>query len=214
MNLIIFGAPGAGKGTQAKILSEKFNIPHISTGDILREAITNETEIGLKAKEIVNAGELVPDNIMGEIIKEALKSVKCKNGFILDGFPRTIKQAEVLLNIFNELSITDVKLIKLTVKDDIIVERLTSRRTCSNCGFISNLLQIKDENVCPNCGKRGTLEIRNDDNEDVIKRRLSIYRKSTAPVFEFFRNKIGIIAVDGSQDVEKVFDDILNAISS
>ncbi|RMD50313.1 MAG: adenylate kinase [Ignavibacteria bacterium] len=209
MNIIIFGAPGVGKGTQAKILASKFNIAHISTGDILREAIANQTEIGIKAKEIVDRGELVPDNIMGEIIKDALKSDKCKNGFILDGFPRTLNQAEVLLSIFDELGISDVKLIKLTVKDDVIIKRLTSRRTCSNCGFIANLLNMTDVNKCPNCGMEGTLQRRSDDSEEIIKNRLEIYMNSTKPVFDFLQKKIKMVSIDGSQPVEKVTEEIL-----
>ncbi len=210
MNLIIFGAPGAGKGTQAKILSNKFGIAHISTGDILREAIANETEVGKKAKAIVNSGQLVPDDVMCEIIKDVLKSDRCKNGFILDGFPRTIKQAELLLNIFEELNISGTKLIKLTINDETVIKRLTSRRTCSNCGYIVNLLALDNQDKCPNCNQENTLEKRKDDNEDVIKNRLAIYRESTAPVFDFLKNKIEIIAVDGSREVEEVTSDILN----
>lgn len=213
MRIIIFGAPGAGKGTQAKILSHKFNIPHISTGDILREAISKKTDLGKKAQDIVNRGELVPDNIMVGIIKEVINSDKCKNGFILDGFPRTLKQAELLVNIFNELNITDAMLIKLTVKDDVIINRLTSRRSCSNCGHIANLLSLKEKNRCPNCGSVGTLVQRKDDTETVIKNRLKIYRESTSPVFEFFRDKIKIIAIDGSRSVEKVAEDILESLN-
>lgn len=210
MRIIIFGAPGAGKGTQAKILAEKYQIPHISTGDILREAIAEGTELGKKAADIVNRGELVPDDIMGGIIKDVLKSDKCKNGFILDGFPRTIAQADLLCSIFEELNLNDVVLIKLTVKDEVVIERLTSRRTCSNCGTIVNLLNLEDKNKCPNCGAVGTLMQRKDDNKDVIKNRLNIYRESTSPVFEFLRDKLKIVSIDGSKSVEEVTADILN----
>ncbi len=212
MRIIIFGAPGAGKGTQAKVLSEKFGIAHISTGDILREAISNQTDLGKKAQDLVNKGLLVPDDIMGGIIKEVLNSDKCKNGFILDGFPRTVEQAALLFDIFNELSITDAVVIKLTIKDEVVIKRLTSRRTCSYCGFIVNLMSLDNADKCPNCGMEGTLTQRNDDNEEVIKNRLEIYRRSTFPVVEFFADKLKLVSVDGSLPVESVTEQILNKI--
>ncbi|CUS82590.1 Adenylate kinase, partial [Candidatus Kryptonium thompsonii] len=140
MRLIIFGPPGVGKGTQAQILSQKLNIPHISTGDMLREAVKNQTELGLKAKSFMDKGELVPDDVMIGIIKEVLSSERCKNGFILDGFPRTIAQAEALDKIFEELNIKLDYVISLEVDDDEIIKRLTNRRVCKNCGAVFNLL--------------------------------------------------------------------------
>jgi len=212
MELIIFGAPGVGKGTQAKIISQKLNIPHISTGDILREAIKNETELGKKAKEIVHSGGLVPDDLVGGMIREKLSEKKMKKGFILDGFPRTIPQAEILENIFNELGFGKPVVIKLSADDSVIVERLSSRRTCSNCGAIVNLLTLENPDVCPECGANGTLVQRKDDNEETIRNRLKVYHEATAPVFNFYKNRAIIIEVDGTLSVEEVNKNILEEL--
>ncbi len=212
MEIIIFGAPGVGKGTQAKIISQKLNIPHISTGDILREAIKNETELGKKAKEIVQRGDLVPDDIMGGLIKNTLLSDECKNGFILDGFPRTIPQAKILSDIFAELGFDSPIVIKLSADDEIIINRLSSRRTCSNCGYITNLNELEDPDVCPNCGARGTLYQRDDDKEEVIKNRLKIFHESTAPVIEYYKGKAKILEIDGALPLEEVTRQIFKGL--
>ena len=212
MELIIFGAPGVGKGTQAKIISQKLNIPHISTGDILREAIKNETELGKQAKEIVHSGGLVPDEIVGGMIREKLSEDGMKNGFILDGFPRTIPQAEILEGIFNELGFGKPVVIKLSADDSLIVKRLSSRRTCSACGAIVNLLTLENPNVCPECGAEGTLVQRKDDNEETIRNRLRVYHESTAPVFNYYKDKAVIIEVDGARSVEEVNQNILDEL--
>ncbi len=213
MEIIIFGAPGVGKGTQAKILSKKLNIPHISTGDILRAAIKNETELGKKAKEIVGKGDLVPDEIMGGIIKDTLQSDVCKNGFILDGFPRTVRQAELLSGIFNELNFNDPIIIKLSADDQVIINRLSSRRTCSKCGYITNLSELKDPDTCPNCGAKGTLFQRDDDKEEVIKNRLKIFHESTAPVLEYYKGKVKVLEIDGSLPLEEVTKKIFEGLN-
>ncbi len=212
MEIIIFGAPGVGKGTQAKIISQKLEIPHISTGDILREAIKNETELGKKAKEIVQKGDLVPDDIMGGLIKDTISSEECKNGFILDGFPRTLPQAEILTNIFNELGFENPIVIKLSADDDVIIKRLSSRRVCSNCGYITNLSELKDPDTCPNCGAKGTLYQRDDDKEEVIKNRLKIFHESTAPVIEYYKGKAKILDIDGALPMDEVTRQIMEGL--
>ncbi len=212
MRLILFGPPGVGKGTQAQILSQMFNIPHISTGDILRDAVKNETELGLKAKSYMDKGELVPDDVMIGIIKEVLSSEKCKNGFILDGFPRTLKQAEALDQIFNELSIKLDYVITLEVDDDEIIKRLTNRRVCKNCGAVYNLLidKIPEDSKCPRCG--GELYQRSDDNPDVIKNRLKVYRESTQIVLDYYAKKGILKKIGGLGEISQVTKKILKSI--
>jgi len=213
MQIVIFGAPGAGKGTQAKILSKKFDIPHISTGDILRDSVKRGTPLGMKAKEIMDRGELVSDDLMGGLVKETLENFASNgHGFILDGFPRTVNQAEILLNIFNLLKIGNPYFIVLKVDDEEIISRLSSRRACSVCGAIVNLHDIEDPNVCPNCGSVGTLYKRKDDEENVIKNRLKIYRESTFPVLDFYKDKFKIIYVKGTDPIDVVTTNILKEI--
>ncbi|MFA3782031.1 adenylate kinase [Melioribacteraceae bacterium 4301-Me] len=212
MNIIIFGAPGVGKGTQAKILSQKLNILHISTGDILRDAIKNQTELGKKAKEIVDKGELVPDEIVGEIVKETIRSPKCKNGFILDGFPRNIHQAKILSSILNEISNSEPVIIKLVANDDVIVKRLSSRLICSKCGNILNENEVSDNFICPVCKAKNSYYRRSDDEESVIRKRLAIYHQTTAPVLDYYQNKARIIEVDGTLSIEDVTKEILNKL--
>lgn len=209
MQIIIFGSPGVGKGTQAKILAAKLNIPHISTGDILREAIKNKTELGMKAKEIVDKGELVPDDIMGGIIKETLNDTKCKNGFILDGYPRTINQAKILEEIFKTIKNEKHYLIKLDADDEIIIDRLTNRLVCSKCGNILNKTEVKENFNCPVCNSLDSYFKRADDDENVIRRRLKVYHETTAPVFDFYKDKADIIEIDGSLQIDKVTEEIL-----
>ncbi len=211
--IILFGAPGAGKGTQAKILASKLNVPHISTGDILREAVSKGTELGEKAKTIMEAGELVPDEIMGGIIKEVLMSEKCKEGYILDGFPRTTKQAELLDQILSHIDLDYPVVIELNVEDEIIVHRLSMRRMCSNCGYIVNLESLENQDVCPNCGAKNSFIKRKDDDEAVIRNRLKVYHESTKPVLKYYEGKTEIIIVDGTQSVEQVSELIISKLS-
>ncbi len=212
MRIIIFGAPGVGKGTQAKILAEKLNIPHISTGDILREAIKNKTELGLKAKAVVERGELVPDNVMAGIIKEAIANDNCVNGFILDGFPRTPAQAEMLEIVFKELGDETTHLIKLEATDAIIIERISNRLVCSKCGYIISKGSVEKGYQCSYCNSIDSYYKRKDDDEEVIKRRLRVYHESTAPVFNFYADKAKVIEVDGTEPIETVTKLILEAI--
>ncbi|MEG8947303.1 adenylate kinase [Rosettibacter firmus] len=212
MQIIIFGAPGVGKGTQAKLLAAKLNLAHISTGDILREAIKNETEMGLKAKEIVQSGGLVPDEIVGGIVKETLKDERCKNGFILDGFPRTINQAEILNKILLEISNEQLYLIKLNADDNVIISRLSNRLVCNKCGNILNKNEVTDNFKCSVCGELNSYVKRKDDDEEVIKKRLQVYHETTAPVFNYYKDKAIIIEVDGTQPIEDVTKDILEKL--
>lgn len=188
MKLIIIGAPGSGKGTQTSRLKSKFNIPMISTGDIFRKEIKDETELGKKIKKYLDAGKLVPDEVVIEVMKDRISKPDCANGFLLDGFPRTLEQAKALDKI--------VKLdacINLDVPKEIIVDRLSARRTCKNCGEIYNLIVLKPKNekICDKCG--GPLFQRDDDKESVIAERFQIFEKQTEPLLEYYAKKIPIV---------------------
>ncbi len=213
MKIIIFGAPGVGKGTQAKVLSKKLHIPHISTGDILRTAVSKKTPLGLEAKEIMDKGELVPDDLMGKLIDEVLHDKKTKDGFILDGFPRTIQQAEILESVLEKLDGNERPVIlNLSANDDLIVKRLSQRRACSACGNIINLNYIDDPTTCPYCGSSDTFEKRKDDEENIIRNRLRVFHETTEPVIEFYRKKTKVIEINGVQPVEAVTQDILDEL--
>jgi adenylate kinase len=212
MRLLLFGAPGVGKGTQAKLLSAKFNIPHISTGDILRQAVKEKTELGKKAGEIMNRGELVPDEIMIGIIKERLSKSDCKKGFILDGFPRTTKQAVELDNLFEDMHVNDYKLVNIFADEDEIVKRLNNRRACKECGHIFTLAEINSTNKCPNCGASNSFYLRDDDKEEVIRKRLEVFRQNTEPVLNYYEKKGKVISVNGLGDVEEVNKILLNKL--
>ena len=213
MRIIIFGPPGVGKGTQAKLLATKLNIPHISTGDVLRAAVAAGTELGKKAKAILDAGQLVSDEIMIGIIQDVLKSEKTKEGFILDGFPRTIPQAEALTSLLNELKIPIDAVINMEIKDEIVVKRLGSRRTCKNCGKIYNLEvdKLDSSSPCPNCG--GTLYQRDDDKPETVRARLKVYSDSTAPVKNYYE-KINLLrSVDAAGNAEQINNAILGLLN-
>jgi adenylate kinase len=212
MNLMVFGAPGAGKGTQAKYLIEKYGIPQISTGDILRAAIADNTAMGLEAKKYMDEGKLVPDSTIIGIIKDRLSQDDCKKGFILDGFPRTLPQAKALDELMNELGIKLDKVISLDVPDELIVGRITGRRVCKDCGasFHVEFNPSKKENVCDYCG--GELIVRKDDNAKTVKSRLEAYHAQTAPLFDFYKQKGVMVEIDGTKDVEEVTKDMFEAI--
>jgi len=209
MRLILFGPPGVGKGTQAKLLASKLNIPQISTGDMLREAVAAGTELGKKAKEIMNAGQLVSDDIMVGIIRDVLQSAKCKNGFILDGFPRTVPQAQALTALLKELQIEINRVINMEIDHEGVVHRLSKRLTCKSCGTIYNLEidRLSDTSKCPKCS--GELYQREDDKPQTIRKRLAVYTQSTAPVKEYYRN-LGLLEnVDAGGTVDDVNKNIL-----
>jgi adenylate kinase len=212
MRFILFGSPGVGKGTQAKILSAKLNIPHISTGDILREAVKNKTTLGLKAAEIMNRGELVSDEIMIGIIKDTLEGEKCINGFILDGFPRTIPQAKELEKLLSNLNIDEHYLIYMTADEDEIVRRLTNRRECRNCKNIFAYNEIVDVEVCPVCKAESNFYQRDDDKESVIRHRLQVFNSSTKPVLNFYEKIDRVIEVNGIGGIENITEEILSGL--
>jgi adenylate kinase len=212
MRLILFGAPGVGKGTQAKILSNKLNIPHISTGDILRQAVHDKTPLGIKAQEIMNAGELVSDDIMVGIIRDTLEQQRCKQGFILDGFPRTLAQAKAFDTLLGELNITNIFLINIFANNEEIVSRLTNRRACKSCNNIFTYSEVKNAAVCPKCGSENSFYQRDDDKEEVIRKRLSVYEENTKPVLDFYENKGSVISADGIGRVEDVTAEIFKGL--
>ena len=197
MNLILLGAPGAGKGTQAEVICEHLSIPAVSTGNMIREALKNGTEMGLRAKSYMEEGKLVPDEVVIGIIKERLQQDDCKNGFILDGFPRTIPQAEAL----DSMGVVIDKVIDIEVPDEMIVERMSGRRVCEACGASYHLLYKKPEKegVCGKCG--GTLVQRKDDHPDTVKERLKVYHEQTEPLKAYYEKQGKLSIVVGQEDV-------------
>ena len=199
MNLILLGAPGAGKGTQAAVISERLNIPQISTGNIIREALRSGTEMGLKAKSYMDAGKLVPDDVVIGIIKERLQADDCKEGFILDGFPRTIPQAEAL----DQMGVTIDKVIDIEVPDEVIVTRLSGRRVCEKCGRPYHIIDLKPkiDGICDDC--TGALIQRKDDQIDTIKNRLDVYHNETEPLKGYYEAQGKLSVVVGQGKVEE-----------
>ena len=214
MRIILLGAPGVGKGTYADRLSAKYNISHISTGDILRDAVKNGLELGLKAKSFMDSGKLVPDDVIINMIKDRIIKDDCKNGFILDGFPRTVAQADSLKDVLISLSVKLDFVVSVEASIDTIVRRLTNRRLCKNCGANFNLFSMKPkkDGVCDNCN--GELYQREDDKEEVIKRRLMVYKNDTEPLINYYK-KSGILKVVNSDgEVKEVMETIEKIINS
>lgn len=208
MRLIFIGPPGSGKGTQAKRLASRLGIPHISTGDMLREAISDGTELGRKAAPIMAAGGLVPDDLMVGIIKDRLARSDAKKGFILDGFPRTLVQAEKLESIVSGNGHDPLRVVQLLVPDEAIVKRIALRRTCGQCGAIYHLENQPpaNANVCDRCGAE--VIARPDDNEEAVRKRLESFRRQTTPVVDFYKSKKALKQVDGTGPVDQVFERI------
>ncbi len=208
MKLILLGAPGAGKGTQAEILSNKCNIPTISTGNILRAAMKNGTPVGLKAKEYVESGKLVPDDVIIGIVRERLAEDDCKNGYILDGMPRTIPQAEALEQVGIDVDCA----LSLEIADEKIVERMSGRRTCKDCSTTYHVVYNppKTEGKCDNCG--GELTIRKDDKPETVLDRLSVYHAETEPLKEFYAQRGKLKTVEGDKSLEETTALIFNAL--
>lgn len=213
MRLILFGPPGVGKGTQAKLLSTKLNIPHISTGDMLRNAAAEGTELGKQAKAVIDAGQLVSDSIMIGIICDVLKSERCKNGFILDGFPRTVPQAEGLSFLLNQLRMEIDFVINMVIEENEIIKRLGKRLSCTKCGSIFNIEadNLTYTSLCPACGSK--MYQRDDDKPDTIRKRLHIYSQSTAPVKAYYQ-RLGLLkTINAQNSLQKVHQEILTAIN-
>ncbi len=212
MKLIFLGPPGAGKGTQAKMMIDRYGIPQISTGDILRAAVKEGTPMGKKAKEYMDAGKLVTDDIVIGIMEDRLKQNDCKKGFILDGFPRTVAQAEALDNMLMNLGMPLDKVLALIVPDGELLKRLTGRRTCKSCGQMYHIVfdPPKNESVCDKCG--GELYQRQDDNEETIKNRLSVYHSQTSPLIEFYSKKGILFEIDGTRSPEEIFKSIIQIL--
>ena len=212
MKIIMRGAPGAGKGTQAKQIAAKYEIPHISTGDIFRANIKEGTALGMEAKSYMDKGQLVPDELTVKILLDRVSKDDCKNGYVLDGFPRTIPQADVLDKAVSELNDKIDYAINVDVKDDNIIRRMSGRRACLNCGATYHIVNVppKKEGICDTCGSE--LVIRDDDKEETVKARLLAYHEQTQPLIDYYNNKGILKEVDGTKDMNDVFADIVNIL--
>ena len=202
MNIVLLGAPGAGKGTQAQKLVEEFGVAHISTGDLLRAAVKAGTKLGVKAKEYMDAGQLVPDKLVVDLVKERLAADDAKKGFILDGVPRNTAQAVTLDSALADMDLSLDAALLVDVKAEVIVERLSSRRTCRDCGYTAPA----GVDVCPSCG--GEMYQRDDDKPETIQNRLNVYESQTAPLVEYYKGKGLLKAVDGDRPVDDVYADV------
>ena len=209
MKIIMLGAPGAGKGTQAKQIAGKYGIPHISTGDIFRANIKNGTELGKKAKEYMDQGLLVPDELTCDLVMDRIHEDDCANGFVLDGFPRTIPQAEALTAALSKNGEKMEYAIDVNVPDENIVNRMSGRRACLDCGATYHIVAIppKQEGICDNCGAK--LVLRDDDKPETVQKRLDVYHEQTQPLIDYYNNQGILRTVDGTKDFEGVFQDIV-----
>jgi adenylate kinase len=211
MRCILLGPPGAGKGTQAAVIRDRYNVAHISTGDILRSNVKEKTDLGQKARSYMEAGELVPDSLIIEMMRERLSQSDCNRGFLLDGFPRTVSQAEALDSLLEDLDVELDAVILLDVSDEVVVERLSGRRVCRDCGAIYHMKNHppKKEGICDLCG--GELFQRKDDTEEVIRQRLGVYHQQTSPLIEYYRSSGILKAVNAevsSDSVLAVIEDL------
>ena len=214
MNLVLMGLPGAGKGTQAEQIVDKYEIPHISTGDMFRSAIKEGTDLGLQAKSFMDKGELVPDEVTIGIVRERLSKADCERGFLLDGFPRTVPQAEALETILSDLNREIDFVINIDVEKELLMERLTGRRICKSCGSTYHLVfnPPATEGVCDRCN--GELYQRADDNEETVQNRLEVNLKQTKPLLDFYETKGYLRNINGQQDIRKVFADLDELLGS
>ena len=214
MKIIMLGAPGAGKGTQAKQIADKYHIPHISTGDIFRANIKNGTELGNKAKQYMDQGLLVPDELTCDLVMDRIQQDDCKNGFVLDGFPRTIPQAEALDAALKKISQTMDYAIDVDVPDENIVKRMGGRRACVGCGATYHLVYAapKKEGICDNCGAE--LILRDDDKPETVQKRLGVYHEQTQPLIDYYTKKGILKEVDGTMDMGDVFKAIVEILGA
>lgn len=212
MKIILLGPPGAGKGTQAETLVNTLSVPHISTGDMFRKAIKEQTQLGMQAKSFMDQGKLVPDEVTIGIVRERLAQADCKEGFLLDGFPRTVPQAEALDNILTELNTAIDAVISIEVPNDILVDRLTGRRVCKACGATYHTIfnPPTQETVCDKCG--GELYQRSDDSESTVRNRLEVYENQTQPLINYYSAKGILKPINGNQEIAKVLSDIGSAL--
>ncbi len=208
MIVILLGAPGAGKGTQGSLISKQFAIPQISTGDILRSEVKKSTELGKQAKNFMDKGELVPDGIIIGMMENRIKASDCSNGFILDGFPRTVEQADALRKMLDKNGLDLNCALLIDVSEDAIIERLTGRRVCPNCGEVYHLQYNppKKDNVCDKCGAK--LIQRDDDRKEIVKNRLDVYNRSTAPLIDYYERLGKLIKINGMGSMDKIFDGV------
>lgn len=212
MHLVLMGAPGSGKGTYAKMLKDIFAVPHISTGEMFRKAIQDGTELGKLAQSLIDKGNFVPDEITNELVKQRIAEEDCKNGFLLDGYPRNLNQAHAFTEILKELNIDLDAVINLDVADEEIIKRIVNRRMCSKCGAGYNTLTMppKVEGICDACNS--PLYTRADDNEETVKVRLSVYNEQTKPLVEYYEALNKIININSNQSIEKVVNEIVKAV--
>lgn len=214
MRLVLLGPPGAGKGTQALSIVQKYDIPHISTGDIFRKNIKEGTELGRQAKDYMDKGLLVPDELVVEIVKSRLMEDDCKAGFLLDGFPRTVNQADELDKVLGKMSMNLDKVVNIEVDKSILIGRAVGRRMCRNCGAAYHIEfnPSKEAGKCDHCG--GELYQRDDDNEETVTKRIEVYLDQTTPLVEYYTQKGILVNIDGQQSIGKVFEDIVKALGS
>lgn len=214
MKIIMLGAPGAGKGTQAKKIAAKYEIPHISTGDIFRANIKNGTELGKKAKTYMDQGLLVPDELVVDLVVDRLNQDDCKNGYVLDGFPRTIPQAEALTEALGNLGQAIDFALDVDVPDQNIINRMSGRRACVGCGATYHIVYAptKEEGICDHCG--GELILRDDDKPETVEKRLNVYHEQTKPLIEYYTNAGILHTVDGTVDIEDVFKAITDILGA
>ncbi len=214
MKIVLLGPPGAGKGTQAAMLMDKYKIPQISTGDMLRAAVRDQSPMGIKAKEYMDAGGLVPDEVVVGIVRERLQQSDCGSGFILDGFPRTVPQADALTQVLSSLNKELDAVISLEVDIDALVDRLTGRRTCAGCGrgFHIRFSPPGQDGICDSCG--GSLSQRDDDKEETIRNRMQVYQQQTAPLEDYYRKEGLLTVVDGMDDITAVQQSIVAALQA
>ena len=214
MKLIMLGAPGAGKGTQAKKIAEKYQIPHISTGDIFRANIKAGTELGMKAKSFMDQGQLVPDEVTIGMLLDRISQDDSKNGYVLDGFPRTIPQAESLTAALKERGEKIDYAVNVEVPDDNIINRMSGRRACVGCGATYHVVYNapKSEDICDTCGEK--LILRDDDKPETVKNRLLVYHDQTQPLIDYYKKEGVLVEVDGTQNLEKVFQDIVAVLGA